>query len=593
MTRLNAFRWIGAAVALITVGGAFAAATGARRFAERRYAERTAASAAAYLAAVTPPPAPGTGPDVPGFLNHARALAALPGWTPDVEVYLGTSPLLRATNAPLSLATLAVLAPAAAPRWLDGAAYAPIAGPGPGRMLGVVRVRPDRDASPVGPWLPGLVVLTTVAGLGAAARMHRRRGTWWLGGYATAALVFGGVAAGTAGTGLHAAEGRWMRETALLIEEAGSRLPRTSLPSLVTILRPLAADGRLSIDSTGGAGEESGGTSSPGTAAPRFIWFGADRWLMLEPPRSDWAVTARDAVAGTAALAGVLALLALTLGASNPVLPGQTEEALSAWMFLAPAGLHLIALTVAPLAVLVYVAVHRWDLAGGPGEFVGLDNLFTVAAVPATWLALGRTALFVLHVPLALVVALALALAIHGGPGRGALTRALLAAAPFVSLVAAGVVCRQMLVSSDVLDHPGAQLGALVGVATLLQIGYLVPLFLTGLRRIPDVLWDAAALDGAPAWTRFRRVIAPLLGPVIRCALATGVALAAQGFTLSFVIGGNRPEGDLVAGRLYRVGWVQGRLDLAAAVALLFTILIAGVAASQIRIWKRGVADAI
>ena len=593
MTRLNAFRWIGAAVALVTVGGAFAAATGARRFAERRYAERTAASAAAYLAAVTPPPAPGTGPDALGFLNHVRALAALPGWTPDLEVYLGTSPLLRATDAPLSLATLALLAPAAAPRWLDGAAYAPIAGPGPGRTLGVVRVRPDPDASPAGPWLPGLVVLSMVAGLGAAARMHRRRGTWWLGGYATAALVFGGVAAGTAGTSLHAAEGRWMRETALLIEEAGSRLPRTSLPSLVTILRPLAADGRLSIDSTGGAGEEGGGTSSPGAAAPRFIWFGADRWLMLEPPRSDWAVKARDAVAGTAALAGVLALLALTLGASDPVLPGQTEEALSAWMFLAPAGLHVIALTVAPLAVLVYVAVHRWDLAGGPGEFVGLDNLLTVAAVPATWLALGRTALFVLHVPLALVVALALALAIHGSPGGGALTRALLATAPFVSLVAVGVVCRQMLLSSDVLDHPGAELGALIGVAALLQIGYLVPLFLSGLRRIPNVLWDAASLDGARAWTRFRRIIAPLLGPVIRCALVTGVALAAQGFTLSFVIGGDRPEGDLVAGRVYRVGWVQGRLDLAAAVALLFTILIVGVAVAQIRIWKRGVADAI
>jgi len=584
VTRLNAFRWAGAAVATLTLAGAFAAALGTRRFAERRYAERTAASAAAYLALATP----GTRgtpeeADAGELLGRARALSALPGWTADLEVYLGTAPLIRGTDPPLALATVAALAPGSAPRWIDGAAFAPLTGPVPGRSAGAVRIRPRAASDPFEPWLTGLLGLTACAGLAAAAHLHRRRGTWWLGAYAAGALAFGGVAAGAAVTGMRAATARWLRETAVLVQEAGSRVPRAPWAGVVTTLRPIAADGRLAVDTTGGPGEE--GAASAGPTAPRFLWFGADRWLTLEAAPEDWAAAARDGVAGTAALAGVLALLALSWGATDRVPPGQTEQTLSAWSLLAPAGAHLATLTVAPLVVLGYVAVHHWERIGGPAEYVGWGNLVAVALRPDTWAVLGRTALFALHVPVAVAVALALALGSRAAPTL--LIRALLVVPPFVSLTAFAVVWRLGLAAWSPLQGPGASLWVAAGAATVLQIGYQVPVFLAGLDRIPVVLWEAAALDGARGWSRFRLLTGPLLAPVIRCALITGLALGVQVFTLGYVTGQGRPDGDFVAGRIVRLGWVDGRLDLAASLSLLFLVLVLALVLLQVRLWRR------
>ena len=581
MTRLNAFRWAGAAASTLTLAAAFAAASGTRRFAERRYAERTAASAAAYLTVVTP--RPHGEPDAGELLGHARALSTLPGWTPDLEVYLGTAPLVRGTDAPLDLRTVAALAAAGTPRWIEGAAYAPIAGTVPGRPVGAVRIRPPRVPDPFGPWLGALLAITACAGLAAAAQLHRRHGAWWLGAYAAGALAFGGVAAGAAVTGVRASTARWLRETAVLVQEAGSRVPRAPWGATASSLRPIAADGRLVID-TAGPGEGAGGGDDAGPAGPRSLWFGADRWLTLEAAPEGWGAAARDGVAGTAALAGVLALLALSWGAADRVPPGQTEQTLSAWVLVGPAGAHLAALTVAPLALLVYVAAHHWERAGGPAGYAGWENVAAVVLRPETWVVLGRTALFALHVPVAVAVALALALGSRAAPT--ALIRLLLVVPPFVSLTAYALVWRLGLETWAPFRSPGASLWIAAGAATVLQIGYQIPVLLAGLDRIPAVLGDAAELDGAGGWSRFRRITGPLLGPLIRCALITGLAVGVQAFTLGYVTGLGRPDGDFAAGRIVRLGWVDGRLDLAASFSLLFLALVLALVLLQVRMWR-------
>src|SRR4029077_15548072 len=143
MTRVTAFRWVGALGMVVTLASAYAATTGSRRFAERRYAERTAASAAAYLTVGTATTRTGAPTlDPAGFLRRVRALVSLPDWSRDVEVYLGTAPLVRATDPPLSLSTIATVSARSAPQWISGAALAPIPGPVAGRLVGVVRVRP-------------------------------------------------------------------------------------------------------------------------------------------------------------------------------------------------------------------------------------------------------------------------------------------------------------------------------------------------------------------------------------------------------------------------------------------------------------------
>lgn len=587
MTRLTAFRWVGGLGMALTLASAYAATTGSRRFAERRYAERTAASAAAYLTVVistTRTGAPALDPA--GFLRRVRALVALPDWSPDVEVYLGTAPLVRATDPSLSLATIATVSGRSVPQWISGAALAPIPGPVAGRLVGVVRVRPHLPADPFDPWLLALLGATALAGAVASLQMRGRRWGWWLAAYAVTALALGGVAVGAANARMRAATVQWLRETGVLIEDAGSRLPRTPTSMIAQTFSGLSADGHLVVDTSSDPVLERALAGTRG-GSPLPIWLGGGRWLSLVPPPDDWTVAARDAVAGTAALAGVLLLVALSWGARDRARPGQTEDTISAWMFLAPAGVHLTALTVAPLAVLVYVALHRWDLVGGAGKFVGLENLAAIVTSGDTWTALGRTALFTLHVPIATALALGLALAARGAPTP--LVRVLLVAPPFASVAAVGLAWRNGLATWGWLDRPDTALWVLAGIAAVLQVGYQVPAFLAGLDRIPEALWDAAALDGAGRWSRFRRVTEPLLRPLTLTILVTGVVVAVQVFTLARVTGPHAPE--LAAPLLYRHGWGEGRLDLAAAFAVLVAGLLVIVGVLQIRLWGRGAAD--
>lgn len=583
MKRITVFRGLGVLCAAVTIAGAYAAVLGAGRFAERRYAERTAASAAAYVAmyAVRPGAA---AVDPAEFLHRARVLATLPDWSPDVEVFLGTAPMVHPTGPTLPLATLATLTGS---RWQDGAAFAPIPGPAglPTRIAGVVRIRPHLPDHTTDPWLIGLALVAALTGVAAALGLRRKGWGWRLGAYAAAALAFGGLAAASTAATLRSGTGRWLRETGTLIEDAGSRRARTPAAALAQMFSPLAADGRLVVDtSSSPVLQRSLATTRPGS--PVSIWLGGGRWLSLEPPGADWLVGLREGIAGSAALAGVVVLVVLSWGARDRTRP-RSEGAFAAWLFLAPAGTHLALLTVAPLGVLLYVAAHQWDVGTGPGKFVGLANLVDVARRPDTWMVLARTGLFALHAPLAVAIALPLALLARGAPT--ALVRALFVAPPMASVAAAGLIWRQGLRPWGWLDQPDTALLALAGVALVLQIGYQVPAFLAALDRIPPALWDAAAVDGAGPWRRFRRVTEPLLRPVTFSLLLISALVAVQGFTLTFVTGPRAPE--LLGLHLYRLGWGEGRLDLAAALSVLVALVLGVVAAPLVPLWGRGADD--
>ena len=570
MTRPPILAVTGAAAAVLAGVGSFIVQSATRQALERDYAVRTATSAAAYLDLVARGTAPAGGDQAARLLVHARALAALPGWTPLVEVYLGTVPLVHDTAAALDPQILAWRGTA---RWMDGGATALLAGPVEGgEPIGAVRVHASLSAG--AGLTAGLIGLLAVAALGIVASTVRGPGRrrLWAGAYVLAVVLVWFTGAATSSDLGARGTDQWLRETRLLLEDAGGRMARVGEAEAAVILARIGAGAALS------PGDSMAVEPYPQWAGGRE-WevigarVGPGRWLSLRTEPGESRVPRWSVLALVIALLGPLGVGLAWWGSGAGARPHELGETVAAWAFLAPATAHVALFTLAPLGILVYAATHHWDPTSGTRPFVGLENVGAVVGDPTVWVSLWRTLLFALHVPIATATALGLALAVHRRPAL--VSRALLALPAAGSLVAAALVWKLLDRSVGWLDHPTTALVGVAVVAAWVQIGYQVPVFLAGLDRIPALYHDAARVDGAGAWQHFRRVTFPLLRPVVLFALVTGTIVAAQAFTLVFILTGGGPAGatDLIAYRIYRTAWVDGRFDIASALA----ILLAGV----------------
>src|SRR2546425_12245950 len=136
------------------------------------------------------------------------------------------------------------------------------------------------------------------------------------------------------------------------------------------------------------------------------------------------------------------------------------------------------------------------------------------------------------------------------------------------------VLARAGLGPVNWLGDPKTALLAVMLVSVWMQLGYQLTVFLAGLRAIPQAYLDAARVDGANAWQRFRRVTFPLLRPVTLFVLGTGIIGAFQVLALVMVLTGGGPLGatDVIVYRIYRTGWQLQQFGDAGGMALLLFV---------------------
>jgi len=177
-----------------------------------------------------------------------------------------------------------------------------------------------------------------------------------------------------------------------------------------------------------------------------------------------------------------------------------------------------------------------------------------LTADPAFWASLANTAYYaLLSVPLGLVGALGLALLLNMRAKGIGLYRTAIALPVLVPPVASTIIFISMFDSEHGPINAILQQIGLPGVGWLTDptwskpaliilglwgIGAGALIFLAGLREIPQTLLDAAAIDGAGSWQRFRHVTLPLLTPVILFNLVMGVISSFHIFTQALVVGG-------------------------------------------------------
>ncbi len=233
------------------------------------------------------------------------------------------------------------------------------------------------------------------------------------------------------------------------------------------------------------------------------------------------------------------------------------RRARTAWAFLAPALLLLVAVAGWPLARTAMLAFTDARL-GEPGAWVGLENLAWALRDPVWWISVRNTFVFaVCAVSIELVLGLALALVLNAPlRGRGAMRAAALIPWAIPTVVAAQMWRWMYNDAYGVVNDLGLRLGLidapvawLAGDATAMAAAvvadvwkatpFVALLLLAGLQTIPAQLHEAARVDGAGPVRRFFAVTLPLLKPAIAVAVVFRALDALRVFDLFYVMTGN------------------------------------------------------
>jgi multiple sugar transport system permease protein len=264
-----------------------------------------------------------------------------------------------------------------------------------------------------------------------------------------------------------------------------------------------------------------------------------------------------------------------------------------ALFFLAPTILGLAVLSAGPIIATLGISLTKWDLLQAP-EFVGVDNFTALAGDDRFLMALRNTFFYTaVSVPLGLVLSLALALALNQTIRGIAWIRTAYFLPVVTSTIAVALVWQWIyapdsgllnqaltavgLPTQKWLTNPTLAMPAIVVMAVWQGLGTNIIIFLAGLQAIPTELLDAASVDGAGRWARFRNVILPLLTPSIFFTGVLSLIGSFQVFDQIFVLSRPRPtEATItVVYFIYENGFKFFKMGYASAASWILFVIVA------------------
>lgn len=271
----------------------------------------------------------------------------------------------------------------------------------------------------------------------------------------------------------------------------------------------------------------------------------------------------------------------------------RRRETRAALLFLLPDSLGLLVFVFVPMVLAVALGFFSLDGFGNL-SFVGGANYVRMVQDPQFLQSAVVTVTYlVVLVPAVFVISLLLALLVQQKvPFMGAIRSALFA--PYVvSLVVVGLlwqfmladrvgILNRMLATLGVRDvswlgDPQYTLGTVVVISIWFQMGYYMIIFLAGLQDIPGEYYEAARIDGAGAWQRFRSITWPLLRPTALFVLITlTIAVITGGFDLIYILTGGGPAGStsLLVFFVYEQAFLFGEYGYAAAVGSVLVLVL-------------------
>lgn len=286
-----------------------------------------------------------------------------------------------------------------------------------------------------------------------------------------------------------------------------------------------------------------------------------------------------------------------------------------AYLFLLPSLLGLLMFTAVPVLAALWLSFQEWNLLRPP-RFVGVQNYLELVRDPVFRQAFGNTLYFLVAiVPLQLGLGLLIATALNHGL-RGIKWYRLIYFMPVVTNIVAAALVFQWMFNRDfgivsalvwrVADATGLPLQppdwlnstlwskpAVIILTLWKNVGFTVVIYLAGLQAVPQDLYDAAHVDGASGWQRFRNITVPLVSPTTFFLLVIQMIGAFQLFSEPYVL--SRGQGGPAGSTLTMVFYVYqnafsfGRMGKAAAIAWVLFLFIFACTIVQNRLQRRWV----
>ncbi len=273
----------------------------------------------------------------------------------------------------------------------------------------------------------------------------------------------------------------------------------------------------------------------------------------------------------------------------------RRSETISGFLFVSPMLIGVTVMVLIPIIATLLLGFADWNFVQGWDgiKWVGLDNFRTLWQDEMFRKSLLNNIVFLLTVPVYMLISMVLAILID----RYVYFKGYFKVAyfvPYISMTVAVAVVWQVLFQPSYgpinellksigianppqwIADPNYALISIMMISVWISIGFNMIVYIAGLQSIPKDLYEAADIDGANGWTKFRRITFPLLSPTSFFLLVTGIISTFKVFDIIAVMTQGGPIGStsMLVWYLYDTAFVNLKVGYASSIAGVLFVLV-------------------
>lgn len=290
----------------------------------------------------------------------------------------------------------------------------------------------------------------------------------------------------------------------------------------------------------------------------------------------------------------------------NPFASSKRGRALP-WIGLAPGLLLFVVFALVPAIAVIFLSFTNVSgVPNVPWHWIGFDNyirFFGSGSTTANLWIIVRTLVFCLSVTVVLnALALLFAVLMNNRIKGATALRAVIFMPVVLGVTVVGLIWSLIFnptggpaaslwgafgAKSAFLGDPRLAFALIIFVQIWMSLGYSMMIYHAGLMAIPADLYEAATVDGANAWQRFRNVTVPMIAPATTANVLISIVGSLQTYQIIFVLTGDRPTTSVLAMQIFSVGFGSSDQGYASAISIIQFVLVSVITLIALRFLRK------